>query len=157
MRRKKNLFATARQLEALIDQYFIYIEGESCVKRKKTKGADGKIKTTSQKTWAREPEPATISGLSLFLGFNSKQAFEDYELSGKFANQLKRAGLRIELLYEKKLHTQYTSGAIFALKSLGWNERANTRLADEPINNVFKVEINHTGPQLAASEKDVVL
>ncbi len=151
------MFATANQLEALIDKYFAYIEGESLIQRKKTKGADGKVKTTSQKTWLREPEPPTIAGLSLYLGFNSKQAFEDYELNGKFADQLKRAGLRIEALYEKKLHTQYTSGAIFALKSLGWNERADTKQAGEPVNIVFKLDINHTGLQLASSEKEVVL
>jgi DNA-packaging protein gp3 len=157
MRRKKNLFATAQQLEALIDSYFAYIEGESHVQRKKTKGTDGKIKTTRQKTWVREPEPPTIAGLSLFLGFNSKQAFEDYELNGKFADQLKRAGLRIEALYEKKLHTQYTSGAIFALKSLGWNERADIKPANEAISTLLKLVIIHTGPQLASSEKEVVL
>jgi len=65
--------------------------------------------------------------------------------------------LRIEALYEKKLHTQYTSGAIFALKSMGWNERTDHKPADETANTLLKVEIIQSGPQLASSENGVVL
>jgi hypothetical protein len=107
--------------------------------------------------WDREPEPATIAGLALYLGFSSRQAFEDYEANGKFADRLKRARLQIEAAYEKKLHYQSPTGAIFALKSMGWNERADNKPADEAANTLLKVEIIKSGPQLAASEKEVIL
>ena len=153
MTKKKYPFTTAKQLEELLSLYFVDTEGEPPRQNesKSDPAADAK-KQKKEKT----PEPFTIAGLSLHLGFNSKQAFEEYEINGKFASRLKRARLRIEALYEKKLHTQYTSGAIFALKSLGWNERPE-KPADEAANTVLKVEIIQAGPQLASSEQEVVL
>jgi hypothetical protein len=57
--------------------------------------------------------------------------------------------------YEKKLHVTSSTGAIFALKSMGWNERTE-KPADIATNNV-KVEIIQSGPKLASFEKDVIL
>src|SRR5258708_7564435 len=148
--RKKTLFTKAKQLEDLIELYFKDTEAEDFPKEN---DSDSKPATDAKKQKKEKaPEPFTIAGLSLHLGFNSKQAFDEYEITGKFADRIKRARLRIEALYEKKLHTQYTSGAIFALKSLGWNERPDNKSADEAANTVLKVEIIQTGPQLASSE-----
>lgn len=156
MRRKKISFDTATRLNELITQYFSYIGGDYHLEQKKIKG---KIPADAieQKVCDREPEPATITGLALYLGFSSRQAFEEYETKGKFADHLKRARLRIMADYEKKLHVTSSTGAIFALKSMGWNERPEIKPTDEPANTILKVEIIHTGPQLASSENEVVL
>ncbi len=58
--------------------------------------------------------------------------------------------------YEKKLHVTSSTGAIFALKSMGWNERTE-KTTDIATNNVLKVEIIQSGPKLASSEKEVIL
>jgi hypothetical protein len=58
--------------------------------------------------------------------------------------------------YEKKLHVTSSTRAIFALKSMGWNERTE-KPADIATNNVLKVEIIQSGPKLASSEKEVIL
>jgi len=107
--------------------------------------------------WDREPEPATFAGLTLYLGFNSRQEFDDYEQNGAYAHLLKRAKLRIEASYERKLHNQSSTGAIFALKSMGWNERTDTISTAELLPKTIQIEIIETGPAPAATEKEVVL
>jgi len=149
-------FFTAGELSARIDAYFTYVEGEFHVEKKQGKEQDDEA-GEAKKIMEREPEPPTLSGLALFLGFNSRQAFDDYEENGKFAAILKRGRLRIEAIYEKKLHQQSPTGAIFALKSMGWNDKTESKTGGADIVKTLKIEIIETGPKLAGSEKDVVL
>lgn len=65
----------------------------------------------------------TITGLALFLGFESRQSFYDYEKNGNFSYIIKRARLHIESIYEESLHSQSCTGAIFALKNFGWKDK----------------------------------
>lgn len=65
----------------------------------------------------------TITGLILYLGFESRQSFYDYEKSGEFSYAIKRAHLMIEESYEEKLTGQNVTGPIFALKNLGWKDK----------------------------------
>jgi hypothetical protein len=111
----------------------------------------------AKKIWDREPEPPTLTGLAFFLGFNSMEAFEDYERNGRFAPVLKRGRLRIEAWYEKKLHQQSPAGAVFALKNMGWNEKREDRTIGQHDFKSIKIEIIDAGPNLAGNEKEVTL
>jgi len=64
-----------------------------------------------------------ITGLALFLGFESRQSFYDYEKMDGYSYAIKRARTRIELSYEIDLRKQSNSGAIFALKNMGWTDK----------------------------------
>lgn len=145
----------ADELTNLIDQYFIYIKGK--YRMTKTPPKKEGEKPTRTKTWDREPEFATISGLALFLGFSSRQVFDDCMLKGKYAEILKRGCLRIEALYESRLHQHSTSGAIFALKSMGWNEKHESKPADETTLKTLNIKIVETGPKPVSSEKEVII
>jgi hypothetical protein len=70
----------------------------------------------------------TISGLAYFLGFESRQSFYDYEKREGFSYTIKRARLFIEVEYEEQLHSGNVTGAIFALKNMGW---IDTRQVDQ--------------------------
>lgn len=72
-----------------------------------------------------EGEPLTITGLALHLGFESRQSFYDYEERGEFSYTIKRARMRVENAYEKNLHSQNSTGSIFALKNFGWVDKTN--------------------------------
>lgn len=85
-------FSSADELDKLVDAFFKQLEG-----KKRTMQKTGDNKTTG-------PKPATLTGLALHLGFHSREQFERYENKGKFAANLKKARLRIEAIYEKKLH-----------------------------------------------------
>jgi hypothetical protein len=144
-------FKTAGELAKLIDEYFLYIEGEYHIEQKP---ATDKKEQTENKVWDREPAPPTFCGLALSLGFNSMQEFETYEQNGKHAKLLKRGRLRIEASYEAKLFEKPT-GAIFALKSMGWNDKSEPNSSPDKSNNTLKVEITNTGPDTARNEKEV--
>lgn len=65
----------------------------------------------------------TITGLCFYLGFESRQSFYDYKKREKFSYTIKRARLFIEQEYEEQLQFGNVTGAIFALKNLGWIDK----------------------------------
>jgi len=101
------LFETDEQLSAKVEQYFHDLQKEGYVR------------------------PATITGLALYLGFESRQSFYDYEDKDGFSYTIKRARLRIENEYEEKLSGNNCTGSIFALKNLGWKDKTETELSGQ--------------------------
>lgn len=98
-------FDNAEDLQKKVDEYFI---------------------------WAKEQNNGlkTITGLALFLGFESRQSIYDYEKDGTFSYIIKNARLRVEEGYEERLHTGVPTGAIFALKNMGWKDKVETGFTD---------------------------
>jgi hypothetical protein len=134
-------YLTAGDCTTLIDAYFVQIKG----KYYNLKG---------KRVYTRRAEPPTFTGLAGALGFNSMQEFEAYMVNGKHAGLVKRAKLRVETEYEKRLHQPSATAAIFALKMMGWKDRA-AEIAEELPRNP-KIEIVGAGPIPADNEKDVV-
>ncbi|WP_462266062.1 terminase small subunit [Mucilaginibacter sp.] len=148
-------FQDGKGLAACIKNYFTYIEG---VYRLETVPVKASLKTvteetTEQKVWERPPEPPTLSGLAHFLGFESRKAFEAHAARSKYTRLLRRARLKIEAEYEKKLHYQSSTGAIFALKNMGWLEKATAH----DTATVMTVTVNDAGPVPASKEQEVNL
>ena len=102
-----------------------------------------------------EKQPPTLTGLALFLGFNSLHELNAYEQNGKYAALVKRAHLRIEAVYEQKLHTPSATGAMFALKNVGWKDGSGSDTVTEMITS-FEMLIVASETLPAASEKEVV-
>lgn len=75
---------------------------------------------------------ATITGLALFLGFESRSSLDDYsKRSDEFSFIIKRAKLAVENSYEQ-------SGQafdIFALKNMGWRDKVETGFTDNEGND----------------------
>ena len=66
----------------------------------------------------------TITGLALYLGFNSRQALINYEgYSAEFHDTIKKAKLFVEYVYERDLRSKGGSGPIFALKNFDWKDK----------------------------------
>ena len=126
-------FSSAAVLSQLIDSYFTNFDGAD------SKGA----------------EPITLTGLALHLGFTSLEQFEDYEKRGGFAIDIKRARLRIEQAYEKRLHLPSPSGAIFVLKTFGWNEKIEGKDPNKIASKTMKIKMVQSGPKPASNEKEV--
>ena len=149
---------TAKDYAARINDYFNFIKGEFHFEKTQTKPPKkNDTELGEEKIWDRDAEPALLTGLILHLGFNSKQQFEAYERNGKYAGLVKQARLRIEREYEKKLHMQAPTGAIFALKSLGWNDRGDNNLSPVEMPKSISIVVVQSGPQLAGSEHEVIL
>ncbi|MFD0792777.1 terminase small subunit [Mucilaginibacter litoreus] len=135
-----------------IAKYFDFIKGTPAISSLDTKETGGKTLNKQD----REPQPPTLAGLALFLGFDSREQFEHYERNGRFRNQLKMGRLMIEAEYEKRLHQQSATGAIFALKSLGWKEPADDTLK-KAFPATIHIKVTASGPKIATHEKDVEL
>ncbi|MBS1519556.1 MAG: hypothetical protein JST50_01060 [Bacteroidetes bacterium] len=152
MRKIKPKLASAERLNNLITHYFEWIKGEYRTEPKEINGV-----LTDEKVWVRLPEPPTIAGLALHLGFSSLKEMSQYESTGKYPELIQGGRLRVIYEYEKRLLNGPASGAIFALKGiLDWNGQDEDK-PSEPTNINLKTEIITAGPPLASSERDVVL
>jgi hypothetical protein len=78
---------------------------------------------------------ATITGLALWLGFDSRQSLYDYEDKQEFTYIIKRAKLAVENSYE----TSATAFDIFALKNMGWKDKT-----EQEIHGALPVTLNET-------------
>ena len=87
-----------------------------------------------------DENPPTITGLALHLGFCSRQSFYDYEKSGDYSYTVKKARLEIERAYEKRLHGTSPTGAIFALKNFGWEDKTDHTIGGNGVPVAIRIE-----------------
>lgn len=155
---KQNILSCNDAVQAgrLIDKYFTQTRGKYHIEQKTIKTGKDHVETIDQKVWDSPPLPATISGLAFFLGFNSRRELENYQHNGQFASVVQRAVLSIEATYEEALH-QNATGAMFVLKSIGWNDKPEPSSVGIEMDNILKVQITDAGPAPAGNEKDVTL
>lgn len=151
----KRSFKNKQELCALVENYFKYIEGEYQVEKKPAKRAGDAPE--EHRIPVREAEPATLLALVFHLGFNSRDDFEALESKGRYSAILKRARLRVEAAYEKRLLQASPTGAMFALKNMGWNEKTDTVNTPTNIATKLTIKLIETGLRPASSEKDVLL
>ena len=113
-------FNSVEEMQSKIDEYFIKCKG------KVVENNEGEIVLNKY----GEPvyvnvEPPTIIGLSLYLGFNSKQSFYDYKGKKDFLDCLTRASSMCEHYAAQRLFDRDGShGAEFYLKAhFKWNDK----------------------------------
>lgn len=106
-------YRSRKKMESAIDEYF-------------KSGISAKIFVIGVAPYEREVkvEMPTITELAHYLGFESRQSIYAYELDGRFSYIIKRARLKIEINYEQRLHLASPTGAIFALKNMGWSDKS---------------------------------
>lgn len=95
-------------------------------------------------------ERATVTGLVYFLGFADKKSLRDYKEKELFSPLIKRMLLLVEKSYEMMLGDKSATGAIFALKNMGWIDKVNTDITTkgESINALTKDEAIKTAKDL---------
>lgn len=123
-------FKTPEELEEMIDQYF-----EEC---------PDKVKKYSSEGSAFEIECPTLTGLAIYLGFCSRQSMYDYEKREHFSYAIKRARVFVERVYENLLQAGQPTGAIFALKNMGWRDKQEVETSGQITNMNINVGSNKT-------------
>lgn len=121
-------YESAEEMAKEIESYADHCKGEFHYEDVEGKGGV----VTKKKVWDRYPEPITITGLCLYLGFESRQSFYDYEKRAGFSYIIKKARMIVENAYEKRLSNDVpgsATGAIFALKNMGWKDQHQTELS----------------------------
>lgn len=86
-------------------------------------------------------ENIKITGLCLFLGFESRQSFYDYEKREEFSYTIRRARLVIESHYEEGLNTFKYGGAVFGLKNMGWKDKTEVETTDK-TSKTSQIDLN---------------
>lgn len=119
-RGRKPFFDSPEKLEKHINEYFT-----NCPD-KRTVVSNGEI--------LKVPCP-TVTGLALYLGFIDRRSLYEYNEKPEFTHIIKRARTFIENEYEKMLQNPQCTGAIFALKVMGWNEKSKD---EQEIDNLSK-------------------
>lgn len=77
-------------------------------------------------------EPPTVTGLTLYLGFESKTTLYEYAKKIEFANPIKRALLKIEQFHEIATSMgDKCTGNIFILKNFGWKDTSDINHSGE--------------------------
>lgn len=89
-------FKTPEDMQKAIDKYFLECE--------------------------QNDEPLTITGLAMALD-TYRDVLMDYQERDEFSNTIKKAKLKIENAYEKRLIKYGRSGDIFALKNFNWKDK----------------------------------
>jgi hypothetical protein len=121
------LFSSALELQEKIDEYFDKSEGQ-LIEADNEDEEDIKVRGYN----------ITITGLALYLGFESRQSIYDYEERGEYSYIIKRARLQVENAYESNLYSKNPTGSIFALKNMGWRDR--TEVESHNTNTNFNIE-----------------
>ena len=105
-------YATAEQMQAVIDQYFEDCKGEPIIRD------NGQpILDKYGRPFIIHQHPPTVTGLALALGFTSRQALLDYQAKKEFVDTVTRAKSRIEAYAEERLFDRNGErGAEFSLK-----------------------------------------
>ena len=129
------IYSDPQVLHDRIVAYFDYIQGKYHTEIIEVNGKEKEVKV-----WDREPEPLTITGLTLYLGFADKSTLYDYVRNKEFSHSIKRALTFVEKHYEEMLLSKASTGAIFALKNMDWNDRQ--QIEQTNLNHTIK-ELNY--------------
>lgn len=87
----------------------------------------GELEAAVQEYFAQDGKK-TVTGLAYHLGFESRQSLYDYEQKGEFSYIIKRAKLKVEIMYEEALAGTTPTGSIFALKNMGWKDKTEMEI-----------------------------
>lgn len=141
------MYSDPEKLDQKIQEYFTWCKGEYIIKEgqrfTKSKLPDGTVneitETYEYEHCVRDPETPSVTGLAYFLGFESRQSMYDYQKKADFAYIIKRGIIQIEKRYESGLWNDRPTGAIFALKNMGWTDRTETDITTkgQSINNMI--------------------
>lgn len=139
------IYNNVSELQKECDGYFEYTAGEFHVEDRPFELKNGTTVIDKVKVWDRMPEPLTITGLALYLGFCGRQGLYDYESKEEFSFIIKRAMAKVEQGYEFGLSGTSPTGAIFALKNMKWKDKQEMGLTDKDGNDAWNVTLNVSG------------
>ena len=126
---KARNFTNVDEFDLAVDEFFEY-----CYSTFGTKGVISK--------WP------TLHGLFLWLGFYDQRSWEKFlqsEEGAKYEDSMARARAMVADCYEQRLHGTQPTGAIFALKNMGWADNQRRELSGSV--QVTKVERTIVDPE----------
>ena len=115
---KRNKFKNPKELQTLVDEYFVSLEPERLV------DDEGNIiKDKNGVPVMSERRPATIASLAYAVGLTSKQELVKLQENEKYEYVIKRAMLRTEAYMERLLFDKASSGGAKYLLEEGFGQQ----------------------------------
>lgn len=81
----------------------------------------------------------TITGLAMYLGFCSRQSLYDYVEKEDYSYIIKRAQSIVAMSYEEMLLSKSATGAIFALKNMGWKDKVEQDVTQKTTTTIINL------------------
>ncbi len=107
------------KVEELCKSFFEYIKGEYHTEEQEYEKGKFKDVTITD----RNPQPPTVTGLALHLGFESKDTLYSYAKKDGFSYSIKKALTLIEQYHEIQVaYGDKCTGNIFVLKNFNWKD-----------------------------------
>ena len=117
-------YKTPEEMERKINEYFDSRKGEIAT------DDDGKpvFNKYGVLCYIKPPRPPTMTGLALYLGFNSRQSIINYRDNPRYLDTITRAKSRVEEYAEERLYDKDGQrGAEFNLRvNFGWKTDEET-------------------------------
>ena len=119
-------YKSPKEFREKIDAYFEDCEG------KLLEDEDGKAVVVKGEAVFVGKRPPTMTGLALWMGFTSRQAFLNYKSKEKFVDAIEYARARVEEYAEGRLYDREgVSGAKFNLiNNFGWSDEKTVELGE---------------------------
>lgn len=116
-------YKDAAELQAAVDAYF-----DSCRGQYRRDAAGAYVLDRSGRPILDGAVPLTMTGLTMALGFRSRQSLFDYRGRREFAGIIERARLRIECYAEERLFDRdgYAGAAWLLATAFGWARETAT-------------------------------
>lgn len=111
---RPRMYKSVSEMMKVIDEYFEYCSPK-----------------TDTDTGILQMEYPSVTGLALYLGFAAREGLYEYRDRQEFSYLIKRALLKVEMHYETTLNYKNATGAIFALKNMGWSDKQETEHSGE--------------------------
>lgn len=122
-------FRSPEELQKAVDNYFLNPTHYKEVKSARTG------------EWVKVPI-LTICGLAYSLGFLDRQSFYDYaNRKDEYSCIIRAARMIIEGSYEADLRDGNVAGVIFALKNMGWRDKAEVEHSGEMSFSLFNKQL----------------
>ncbi len=128
---RPRLYDSPEQFDEAVEAYYMWCKGDRGTDKEGNPRPKG------------QPEPMTITGLTLFMGFASVQSLYNYETYPEFLESVQRARTLISYGYELKLHGPNNAGAKFALRCIDGGAYWRDQAADEPAGNQPEDRLAH--------------
>lgn len=146
---KPRYFNSPEEMLEEINRYFEWIEGETEKRKVKVPAANrrGYIEV-EEEVIIRKSEPATVTGMCLFLGFAGLQGLTRYKTDHKEYVDIVNYGLaRVAYGYEGNLHGAKCFGSIFALTNIdGATWKQKQEITDPGLADAIK-QFNYIVPE----------
>lgn len=126
------------KVDKLCEDYFDYIKGEY----KEIQLKEDETEEDQRYVTIRQGEFPTVTGLTLYLGFESKDTLYSYGKKDGFSYSIKKALTKIEQFHEFRVaQGDKCIGNIFVLKNFNWKDTQT--LAGDRENPLSIIEIGY--------------